>query len=203
MTSDEDFFLARLNAVPVLAILRGDDPAALARLADDCWDAGVELVEVSISRDPELEALATVCRRATARGRIAGAGTICNAEQVAAAARAGAAFAVAPGLDRAAIETARDLGLPYLPGVATPSEVQAALALGCRTLKLFPASILTPAWLRALAGPFPDVHFVAVGGVNAENASEFLAAGAIGLGIGSGLEPNGLRRLTARLRAHA
>ena len=193
-----DFFTERLATAPVLAVLRRGDPASLVRRAEDCWEAGAELVEVSLSDDPELIALDAVCRRAAELGRTAGAGTVCTAEQVRATAAAGAAFAVAPGLDADAVEAAHAIGLPYLPGVATPSEVQAALALGCRTLKLFPASALGPSWLRALAGPFPAARFVAVGGVTAANARDFLAAGAVGVGIGSGLDPDALHDLLAR-----
>jgi 2-dehydro-3-deoxyphosphogluconate aldolase/(4S)-4-hydroxy-2-oxoglutarate aldolase len=116
---------------------------------------------------------------------------------VAAAEDAGAAFAVAPGLDRDAVAAAEARGLPYLPGVATPSEVQLALALGCRTLKLFPASVLGIDWLRSLAGPFPTVRFVAVGGVGAHNASDWMDAGSLGVGVGSALTGLALPQLVA------
>jgi Entner-Doudoroff aldolase len=119
---------------------------------------------------------------------------------VRAAADAGASFVVAPGLAGDAVEQAREVGLPYLPGVATPSEVQAALALGCRTLKLFPAHELGPGWIRALAGPFPDARFVAVGGVSAADAADFVAAGAIGVGVGAALDPAVLPALLQELR---
>jgi len=72
---------------------------------------------------------------------------------------------------------------------------------GFRTLKLFPARELGPGWIRALAGPFPEIRFVAVGGVTAANASEFVEAGAIAVAIGSGLDPTELHALLERLRA--
>jgi 2-keto-3-deoxy-6-phosphogluconate aldolase len=94
-----------------------------------------------------------VCDRAQALGRIAGAGTVSTAEDVAATVAAGAGFAVAPGYAKAAADAARAAQLPYLPGVATPSEVQAAIGSGFRTLKLFPARDLGADWIRALGGP--------------------------------------------------
>jgi 2-dehydro-3-deoxyphosphogluconate aldolase/(4S)-4-hydroxy-2-oxoglutarate aldolase len=197
----DDFFAIHLAAAPVLAVLRDEDPEMLVRAAEDSWSAGVGLVEVSLSHDPGLVSVTAVCRRATELGRLAGAGTVCTAAQVRAVAEAGAAFAVAPGLDREAVAAAQAAGLPYLPGVATPSETQAALAIGCRTLKLFPASALGPAWIRALAGPFPSARFVAVGGVTPENARDFVAAGAIGVGIGTALEPKALRQVLRSLRS--
>ncbi len=195
-----DFFSERLAVAPVLAVLRRHDPRSSVQVAEICWNAGVELVEVSLSHDRTLEAVSAVCRRAADLGRVAGAGTVCTPSDVRAAAEAGASFVVAPGLARDAVETARDVGLPYLPGVATPSEVQAALALDCRTLKLFPARELGPGWIRALAGPFPDARFVAVGGVSAADAADFVAAGAIGVGIGTALDPAVLPALLRELR---
>jgi 2-dehydro-3-deoxyphosphogluconate aldolase/(4S)-4-hydroxy-2-oxoglutarate aldolase len=195
-----DFFSERLAVAPVLAVLRGHDPQSSVEVAEGCWNAGVELVEVSLSHDRTLEAVTAVCRRAVELGRVAGAGTVCTPGDVRAAAEAGASFVVAPGLAHDAVETARDQGLPYLPGVATASEVQAGLALGCGTLKLFPARELGPRWIRALAGPFPEARFVAVGGVSVANATDFVAAGAIGVGIGAALEPAVLPALLHELR---
>jgi 2-dehydro-3-deoxyphosphogluconate aldolase / (4S)-4-hydroxy-2-oxoglutarate aldolase len=194
-----DFFGERLARAPVLAILRGEPPGRAALAAERCWEAGIELVEVSISRDERLAALRAVCERARTLGGVAGAGTVCTAEEVHAVVAAGAAFAVAPGLSRSAVEAARSVGLPYLPGVATPSEVQAALELGLQTLKLFPAGELGHGWIRAMAAPFPQVRFVAVGGVSAANADEFIDAGVIGVGLGSGLVDADLPALLARL----
>jgi 2-dehydro-3-deoxyphosphogluconate aldolase/(4S)-4-hydroxy-2-oxoglutarate aldolase len=195
-----DAIADRLARCPVLVVLRGQRADDAVQAAEACWSKGVDLVEVSLSHDPQLEAVQAVCARATQLGRLAGAGTVCTAGDVRAVADAGAAFAVAPGLDAGAVEQARQLGLPYLPAVATPTETQAAVALGCQALKLFPAGMLGPGWLRALAGPFPQVDFVAVGGIDAASAASFIEAGALGVGIGSALEVGELPALVERLR---
>jgi 2-dehydro-3-deoxyphosphogluconate aldolase / (4S)-4-hydroxy-2-oxoglutarate aldolase len=192
-----DYFAAALERVPVLAIVRGHKPASAVAAAEQCWRVGIPLVEVSLSTEHALAALKAVCRRGRELGRVAGAGTVLTVDQVAAAAEAGAAFAVAPGLDSDTVAAAQGLDLPYLPGVATPSEVQNALALECRTLKLFPASALGTDWLRSLAGPFPEARFVAVGGVDVRNASAWMEAGAVGIGVGSALEEAVLPELVA------
>ena len=192
-----DYFAEAFSSVPVLAILRGVDPASAAATAEQCWGAGIPLVEVSLSGEDSLAALEAVCRRGRELGRSAGAGTVLTADQVALSAEAGASFAVAPGLDAGAAAAARELELPYLPGVATPSEVQQALGRGWRTLKLFPASVLGTDWLRSLAGPFPEVGFVAVGGIDARNAAGWLEAGAVGIGVGSALAGAALPQLVA------
>lgn len=170
-------------------------------MAEACWQAGVVLVEVSRSHDEAFEAVRAVCERARALGRLAGAGTVSTADDVGAAVSAGAAFAVAPGYAPAAADAARAAQLPYLPGVATPSEVQAAIGNGFRTLKLFPARDLGAGWIGALSGPFPEATFVAVGGISAANAEAFVTAGAVGVGMGSGLDADELPALLERLRA--
>jgi Entner-Doudoroff aldolase len=200
MAASNDFFVEHLAATPVIAVLRGLGAEDAVRRAEACWQGGVVLVEVSRSHDPVFEAVRAVCERARALGRIAGAGTVSTPDDVGAAAAAGAAFAVAPGYSYDAVDAARATGIPYLPGVATPSEAQAAIGNGVRTLKLFPARDLGADWVRALRGPFPEAAFVAVGGITAANAAEFLAAGAVGVGIGSGLDPNELPALLERLR---
>lgn len=192
-----DYFTTALAKVPVLAILRGRSPAAAVPAAEECWRAGIPLVEVSLSGEGGLEALEAVCRRGRELGHAAGAGTVLTPDEVEAAVDAGAAFAVAPGLAPDAVAAAQDRGLPYLPGVATASEVQHALSLECRTLKLFPAAVLGVEWLRALAGPFPSARFVAVGGVHAGNAREWLEAGAVGIAVGSALVGPALPQLVA------
>jgi 2-dehydro-3-deoxyphosphogluconate aldolase / (4S)-4-hydroxy-2-oxoglutarate aldolase len=192
-----DFFAEALARVPVLAILRGVGASGAVAAADECWDAGIPLVEVSLSGENALASLEAVCQRGREVGHAAGAGTVLTPDQVVAAAEAGAAFAVAPGLAPDTVAVAQERGLPYLPGVATPSEVQHALALNCRTVKLFPASSLGTDWLRSLAGPFPEARFVAVGGVDAHNASNWMQAGAVAIGVGSALAGSALRQLVA------
>jgi 2-dehydro-3-deoxyphosphogluconate aldolase/(4S)-4-hydroxy-2-oxoglutarate aldolase len=198
MTSD--WILDRLRAAPVLAILRGLGPDEAVRAAEALWAAGVQLVEVSLAAEDGLTALKAVCARATAVGRDAGAGTVCTPADLDAACSAGARFAIAPGLDVATVEAAQAREVPFLPGAATPSEVQAALGLGCLTVKVFPADLLGPAWFRALRGPFPLARLVAVGGVTHANARTFMEAGAVGVGIGSALDADALPELLRELR---
>lgn len=198
--ASDDFFAAQLAEVPAIAILRGVQSADAVSAADACWRAGIPLVEVSLSHDPELAVVRAVCAHAEEGGHLAGAGTALTAADVRRAVEAGARFAVAPGLDEEAVRTADSLGLPYLPGVTTPSEVQRAVALDRRVLKLFPAAQLGARWVRALAGPFPGVRLIAVGGVTAANAREFLDEGALGVGVRSALDPGTLDQLVAAVR---
>jgi 2-dehydro-3-deoxyphosphogluconate aldolase / (4S)-4-hydroxy-2-oxoglutarate aldolase len=197
---NSDWILDRLRAAPVVAILRGLGADEAVRGAEEIWAGGVQLVEVSLAGDDALAALRAVCARATAVGREAGAGTVCTPDDLDAACSAGAHFAIAPGLDVATVEAAKTQNVPFLPGAATPSEVQAALGLGCVAVKIFPADSLGPAWFGALRGPFPRARLVAVGGVTHANAKAFVEAGAVGVGIGSALEVGALAGLLRELR---
>jgi len=107
-----------------------------------------------------------------------GAGTLLTTEQVRQAKAAGAQFGVAPGINPTVVRAAADLGLPFYPGVLTPSEVELGLSLGCRWLKFFPADVAGGVkMLQALAGPYgpAGVKFIPLGGIHAGNAAEYLA----------------------------
>jgi 2-dehydro-3-deoxyphosphogluconate aldolase/(4S)-4-hydroxy-2-oxoglutarate aldolase len=159
-----------VRVLPVIgALLPRHAPALVAAFAD----AGVRAVEITL-RDPQALAALRAAAQADA-GVAVGAGTVCNPGQMEAALDAGATFAVSPGFDSALTRHAIAIGVPYLPGVATASEVMAARELGLRLLKFFPAEAMGGvATLRALAGPFPDVAFIPTGGVGAANLRGYL-----------------------------
>lgn len=173
---------------PLMAILRGMGVARSARLATTAWDLGIDAVEVPLQTPDDEQALREVARLAADRGKVVGAGTIITAEQIPRARRAGARYLVSPGFDAGLVREARQHGVPILPGVATPSEVQAATSLGLRWLKAFPAHWLGTEWFSHIRGPFPGLRFVATGGMNAGNAAQFLDAGARVVAVGSALE---------------
>lgn len=195
-----DAFDRILGGRPLMAIFRGLGVDRSLELARRSWELGIEVVELPIQSDADVEALAAVVEAGRAEGRAVGAGTVVSARHVELAASAGAAFTVSPGFDPDVVRVSAAAGLPPLPGVATASEVQAAMALGLTWLKAFPASLLGPAWFRAVAGPFPGARFVATGGMDARNAGAFLDAGVRTVAVGSALEdPDQLPALAALL----
>lgn len=194
-----DYFADALAGRPVMAILRNMSVERTVRLSETAWDLGIELVEVPVQSPDAFPALEAAVAAAEQRGKHVGAGTVTSVEQVKRVKEIGAKFAVAPGFDLAVVEAARDHGLPYLPGVATPSEVQAAVAAGLVYLKAFPATVLGTGWFKALRGPFPGVRFVATGGIDANNAEQFLDAGAVTVAVGSALEDEAQLPLLAEL----
>lgn len=193
-----DFFREHLAVSTVIAIIRGRSVEDTIDFALRCWDAGIRLVEVPLQSSAAHAALVALASAANDTDRLIGAGTICTPQDVALAHGAGARFVVSPGLFPKAVREANDLSIPSLPGVLSPTEVAKALSMSLNVQKLFPASGLGAAGLTALHGPFPTVGFVAVGGVSAGNAQEYLDAGAIGVGAGSSLdEPGSLAQFAA------
>lgn len=180
------FFRDGLTPVPLVLILRGATPDEAVEAARAAWRAGVRLVEVTQESDAGLPALEAVVRAAEGRHPV-GAGTVTSPALLRRAVDAGARFGVAPDLHPDTVAEADRLGVPFLPGVATPTEAGQALRLGVTTVKAFPANVLGPAWVAALAGPFPELRVVATGGVDAASAPEFLRAGAVGVGVGRSL----------------
>lgn len=192
-------------ASPVMGILRGFDEPTTVHLCEQLWSSGVRSVEIPIQTPVARRVFLAVAERARARDRglPLGVGTVLDLEQVEWAHANGAAFAVAPGFDPAVSRRADELGLALIPGVATASEITAARGAGHRWLKAFPASHLGPEWIRAQLAPFPDVHFVATGGIDADNAESFLSAGCRVVAIGSAIARDDVReRITALVARH-
>lgn len=189
----------------VMVILRGmPSSGAAVDAAHRAWDAGVELLEVPIGQPGDIEALAAVVVAGGNRGKIVGAGTIITTGRVDAAHAAGAQYTVAPGFDPAVMARSHSVGLPHLPGVATPSEVQQAWSAGCRWVKVFPASTLGPTWFSAIRGPFPDVRCLATGGVALQAAPDYFQAGASIVAFGaSAVEPERREGLASLVKALA
>ncbi len=182
------WFAPHFEASPFMAILRGLGREKTLDLARKAWSTGVSLIEVPVQKPEDLDTLAELVSVGESLGKYVGAGTVVDLEQLRAVKSAGATFIVSPGLDPEIIACADDLGLPSLPGVGSATDVNAAVKLGLTWVKAFPAISLGSVWIRQMAGPFPQVNFVATGGMDLGNAEEFLSAGARGIAIGSAVE---------------
>jgi len=160
-----------------MPIVTLDDPRQAHPLADSLLAGGISCVEVTLRTPAGIRAIELLAAR---EELLVGAGTVVNAAQVDLAADAGAAFVVSPGLGLDVLERARERGLAVLPGVASASEVQAAVLQGLERVKLFPAGVLGGLGLiDAIAGPFPQVSFMPSGGVSAANLGAYLAHPAV------------------------
>ena len=177
-----------MQDAPVIPVIVLHDVVHAVPMARALVAGGIRMLEVTL-RTPQ----ALACMEAIAKevpGAVVGAGTVRSAADAAAAARAGAQFAVSPGYTRAVGQACRDHGLSLLPGVATGSEIMMAQEDGHTELKFFPAMQAGgPAMLKAWAGPFFDVKFCPTGGVTPGNAAEFLALPNVACVGGSWLVP--------------
>jgi 2-dehydro-3-deoxyphosphogluconate aldolase/(4S)-4-hydroxy-2-oxoglutarate aldolase len=173
VAANEQAVLAELARARVLPVVAVEDPAVVGELCAALLDGGIGCVEVTFRTAAAAEALA---RAAEVDGMLVGAGTVLTAEQARIARDAGAAFAVAPGTDDRVVAACGELGLPFFPGVATPSELGHALRLGRTTVKVFPAAQLGgPGFLNAVSATFPDARFIPTGGVDAGSLASYLA----------------------------
>lgn len=175
---------------PLLPVLVVDDAASARPLAEALRGGGISQVEVTLRTPTALDSLRAM---ASVDGLTVGAGTVLTREQADAAIDAGASFLVSPGWDPALAAYVHDLGVPLVPGVATPSEALAARAAGCSHLKLFPIATLGGvAFIDALAAVFPDVTFVPSGGIRPEQAREYLSRPSVETICGSWMAPRAM-----------
>lgn len=162
--------LAAPAVIPVLSIEKADDAVPLARAL---VDGGLRVLEVTLRTDCAIEAARRII--AEVPGAVLGIGTVTRVEEFDEVMDVGALFAVSPGLTPALAKAALASGLPYLPGVSTPSEVMAAREFGFFEMKLYPAMLSGgPKALLAMAPVFADVGFCPTGGVTAANLADFL-----------------------------
>jgi len=174
----------------IIAIVRGMDEEKVLKIADALYEGGIRLVEVTFNQKDPANFISTAnairaIRNKMGNKMLVGAGTVTTPELVEMAAEAGAAYIISPDTDPAVIRRTKELGLVSLPGAYTPSEAKQAYLAGADFVKLFPCVGDAPAYLKALCAPLNHIRFLAVGGVNADNAADFLKAGAVGLGVGS------------------
>ncbi|MGB9626041.1 MAG: bifunctional 4-hydroxy-2-oxoglutarate aldolase/2-dehydro-3-deoxy-phosphogluconate aldolase [Phycisphaerae bacterium] len=183
---DRDAVVREIESTGIVAILRTRSSEQLVDVVAALVDAGLTCVEVTLTTPGALE----VVRQATTRFGdrcVFGAGTVLDAETARAAILAGARFIVAPTLDLDTIRLCRRYDVAVMPGTMTPSEMLRAYEAGADLIKVFPAGVLGPSFLRDVRGPLPQLKLVPTGGVTPDNAAEYIGAGAAALGMGSAL----------------
>jgi 2-dehydro-3-deoxyphosphogluconate aldolase/(4S)-4-hydroxy-2-oxoglutarate aldolase len=175
MSAFDPTLAATIQRAGNIAVLVLDDVAKAVPLANALLDGGVQVLELTLRTPAALEALCAVAREVPEM--IVGAGTVLTPEQLAQAADAGAAFAVAPGLNPRVVRAAAERGLSFAPGVMTPSEIEQAVELGCTLLKFFPAGALGGLkTLTTMAAPYQHLglRYIPLGGLTPETTADYL-----------------------------
>jgi 2-dehydro-3-deoxyphosphogluconate aldolase/(4S)-4-hydroxy-2-oxoglutarate aldolase len=180
--------LDAIRRIGLIAVLRAPSETLAIEMVDALVAGGVTGIEITYST-PNAPAVVRALDERHGSGIVLGMGTLTRPEQVAEARSAGARFVVSPHVNPALAGAMVASGLATMIGALTPTEVQAAFTFGADVVKLFPASLVGPAYIRSLHGPFPDIPMMPSGGVTAQNAGDWFRAGAVAVSAGGELCP--------------
>jgi 2-dehydro-3-deoxyphosphogluconate aldolase/(4S)-4-hydroxy-2-oxoglutarate aldolase len=191
MSRHED--LSRVLGSGIVAVIRSTSSEQLVEVARALYEGGVDVLEVTFTVPRALEIIAAV-RKALGDKVLLGAGTVLDPETARAAFLAGAEFIVAPTVNLDVIRLGNRYDKLVMPGAFTPTEILTAWEAGAQVIKVFPADIGGPAYLKTLHGPLPQVRLLPTGGVNLNTIADFLKAGACAVGLGGALvEPKAVQ----------
>ncbi|MGI6035675.1 MAG: bifunctional 4-hydroxy-2-oxoglutarate aldolase/2-dehydro-3-deoxy-phosphogluconate aldolase [Limnochordia bacterium] len=177
--------LQRIFKSGIIAVIRGAQPEKVQRIALALGQGGVEVLEVTVDSPGAMDTIEQVSQNQ--EGALVGAGTVLDAETARTAILAGAQFIFTPTLDVRVIEVANRYDRVVIPGVMTPTEMLAAYQAGALAVKVFPAQVLGPDFIRQVRGPLGHIPMIPTGGIDEGNVIDFIAAGAAGVGIGGAL----------------
>lgn len=184
--------IARVSREKIIAIVRGVGSEQCMNVAKALYAGGVRLMEVTYDQSrPEswgatAKAISDIAR-AFEGEMLVGAGTVTEPALVDMTRDAGGLYVISPDTNTEVIKRTRELGLVSMPGALTPSEIMMAHRSGADFVKLFPAADMGPGYLKAVRAPLNHIKLMAVGGINEKNVCDFLAAGAVGAGVGGNL----------------
>ncbi len=176
----------KIRDLGVVLVVRAKGDEGTMKGIEAMIEGGVTAIEITFSVPNAIAVIKSVKER-FGSNIILGAGTVLNPSDAAGAVRAGAEYIVSPNTNPEVIGISKRLGVPVMPGAFTPTEVVNAWAAGADVVKIFPASVGGPAYIKALRGPLPHIPMMPTGGVNDKTAGPFIEAGAFALGAGSNL----------------
>ena len=188
----------------MVGIVRADTPDAALQIAEACISGGITALEIAFTTPGTVDVIKTLRARHGADVML-GAGTVLDPETARLAILAGAQFIISPGVNVDTIKLCQRYQVLAMPGVMTPSEIITAMEAGADIIKIFPAEMFGPAYIKALRAPLPQAPLMPTGGVSVDNLAEWFANGALAVGIGSSLSGPGAKgdyaAVTARARA--
>ncbi|HXL01812.1 MAG TPA: bifunctional 4-hydroxy-2-oxoglutarate aldolase/2-dehydro-3-deoxy-phosphogluconate aldolase [Candidatus Atribacteria bacterium] len=172
----------------IIAIIRAQEAQSLTEAVTALREGGINCIEVTMTTPGALKLLEEVSGKV--EGVLFGAGTVLDPETARLCILSGAQFLVTPSLNFSVMEMAHRYDIPIIPGALTPTEILSAWEKGADVVKVFPAGSLGPSYIKELKGPFPQIKLCPTGGVNLDNLSTFLKAGASCAGVGGALVKN-------------
>ena len=178
--------LSQILASGVVAVIRMKDPKRLSKVVDAIRAGGVKCIEITMTVPGAVDVIAEMVRSAPTDVLI-GAGTVTDKSGALDVIRAGAKFVVGPALNLEILSVCKEKDVVCMPGCFSPTEILTGWNAGADVIKVFPATSLGPKYFKDIAGPFPHIRLMPTGGVTIENVGEWVAAGAVVVGIGSDL----------------
>ncbi len=178
--------MQRIEACGIVAIIRANSSNELIDAAAAIQTGGVDVIEITMTTPNALRVISEVSTH-LGDAVLVGVGSVLDAETARAAMLAGAEFVVSPVTKSDVIEICNRYGKVVIPGAFTPTEILAASETGADYVKVFPSSGVGPSYIKDIKAPLPQIPLIPTGGINAENAAEFINAGASALGVGSSL----------------
>lgn len=182
-----DAAISKIHEIGIVPVVRAAHVDEARKAVDAIHSGGISIIEITMTV-PNAPAMIKELVRHYGSRVLTGAGTVTTAKQAEVCLDAGAQFLVSPGLSVGVLQTAARRGVLAIPGALTPTEVMAAIEAGAQLIKIFPCgSTGGPKHIKALKAPFPETRLIPTGGVNANNAAEYFAAGSFALGVGADL----------------
>jgi len=187
MTAAKLHVLSRITQSGLVAIIRTDDSSQASRIVEACALGGATAIEVTFTVPGAAQIIEELAQRYPSSQIALGAGTVLDPETARIAILAGAQFLVSPSLNPETARLSNRYQIPYLPGAGTIREIVEAMEAGADIIKVFPGETLGPVFVKAAKAPLPQASLMPTGGVSIDNASEWIAAGSVALGVGGNL----------------
>jgi len=192
----------RIRQIGIIPVIRARSSDEALTAVEAIRAGGISVLEITMTVPGAVQVIADLTRR-LGDDALIGAGTVLDADAARACVDAGARFVVSPALDVPTIETCRRLGVPVFPGALTPTEVVTAWKAGADAVKVFPAGAVGGAsYLKSLKAPLPQIELIPTGGVSLKTAGDFIAAGAMALGVGADLVSGDPAAITEKARQY-
>lgn len=185
--------LAKLQKTGLVAVVRESNLDNIIPICEGLAEGGIDAIEIT-AETPGVASIIEKAAKEMGDTITVGAGTVLDPEMAVRVISAGASFVVSPSLNVDTIRTVKRYGLVSIPGALTPTEILTAYEHGADMVKVFPAGAFGPGYVKSLKGPLPHIPLMVTGGIHVDNMTDYIKAGAIGIGLGSNLvNPNKLQ----------
>ncbi|MFC0558304.1 bifunctional 4-hydroxy-2-oxoglutarate aldolase/2-dehydro-3-deoxy-phosphogluconate aldolase [Halalkalibacter alkalisediminis] len=182
--------LKQITESGIVAVIRGSKPENIVKIGKALREGGVKALEITVETPKAMAIIEKVASELANEDVIVGAGTVLDPETARAAILSGARFVFSPTVNPETIKMSKRYGVLSIPGAFTPTEILTAYENGADLIKVFPAGVVGPSYIKNVKGPLPHIPLMVTGGIDLDNAGAYIKSGAVGLGVGSTLVPS-------------